>query len=103
MLLELSIFGAMWKGLVNNDVDAAFATTITGPAKEAETLPAYERSPPRRHNDKAGCARTQKVGSFFFPHVATCGAGISLREVIALGIDVFPVFVVYGSQSTDQV
>ena len=29
----------MWKGLINNDTDAAFGTTITGPAKEAETSP----------------------------------------------------------------
>ena len=38
-IVEFSSYGAMWKGLVNNDVDAAFATTITGPAKEAETSP----------------------------------------------------------------
>ena len=38
-VVEFSSYGAMWKGLINNDVDAAFATTITGPAKEAETSP----------------------------------------------------------------
>ena len=37
--VEFSSYGAMWKGMVNNDVDAAFATTITGPAKELETSP----------------------------------------------------------------
>ena len=38
-IVEFSSYGAMWKGMVNNDVDAAFATTITGPAKELETSP----------------------------------------------------------------
>ena len=56
----------MWKGLINNDVDAAFATTITGPAKEAETSPRGLVWPPLPHNDKAGWERVQKVGSFFF-------------------------------------
>ena len=39
-MVEFAGYGAMWKGLINNDTDAAFGTTITGPAKEAETSPA---------------------------------------------------------------
>jgi TRAP transporter TAXI family solute receptor len=102
-IVEFSSYGAMWKGLVNNDVDAAFATTITGPAKEAETSPRGIVWPPLPHNDKAGWKRVQKVGSFFFPHVATCGAGISPEKPIELGNYPYPIFVVYGSQSADQV
>jgi TRAP transporter TAXI family solute receptor len=102
-IVEFSSYGAMWKGLVNNDTDAAFATTITGPAKEAETSPRGIIWPPLPHNDKAGWARVQKVGSFFFPHVATCGAGISPEKPIELGNYPYPIFVVYGSQSADQV
>jgi TRAP transporter TAXI family solute receptor len=102
-IVEFSSYGAMWKGLINNDVDAAFATTITGPAKEAETSPRGIVWPPLPHNDKAGWARVQKVGSFFFPHVATCGAGISKDKPIELGNYPYPIFVVYGSQSADQV
>src|SRR3954464_6627704 len=52
--VEFSSYGAMWKGLINNDTDAAFATTITGPAKEAETSPRGLIWPPLPHNDKAG-------------------------------------------------
>jgi TRAP transporter TAXI family solute receptor len=102
-IVEFSSYGAMWKGLINNDVDAAFATTITGPAKEAETSPRGIVWPPLPHNDKAGWVRVQKVGSFFFPHVATCGAGISPEKPIELGNYPYPIFVVYGSQSADQV
>jgi TRAP transporter TAXI family solute receptor len=67
-VVEFSSYGAMWKGLINNDTDAAFATTITGPAKEAETSPRGIIWPPLPHNDKAGWDRVQKVGSFFFPY-----------------------------------
>jgi TRAP transporter TAXI family solute receptor len=102
-IVEFSSYGAMWKGLINNDVDAAFATTITGPAKEAETSPRGIVWPPLPHNDKAGWARVQKVGSFFFPHVATCGAGISKEKPIELGNYPYPIFVVYGTQTPDAV
>jgi TRAP transporter TAXI family solute receptor len=102
-VVEFSSYGAMWKGLINNDVDAAFATTITGPAKEAETSPRGIVWPPLTHSDKAGWERVKKVGSFFFPHVATCGAGISKEKPIELGNYPYPIFVVYGSQPVDQV
>jgi TRAP transporter TAXI family solute receptor len=102
-VVEFSSYGAMWKGLINNDTDAAFATTITGPAKEAETSPRGIIWPPLPHSDKAGWARVQKVGSFFFPHIATCGAGISKEKPVELGNYPYPIFVAYGSQSADQV
>src|SRR5436305_13500070 len=102
-IVEFASYGAMWKGLINNDTDAAFATTITGPAKEAETSPRGIIWPPLHHNDKEGWERVKKVGSFFFPHIATCGAGISPDKPIELGNYPYPIFVVYDSQPADQV
>src|SRR3954470_2548183 len=102
-IVEFSSYGAMWKGLINNDIDAAFATTITGPAKEAETSPRGLIWPPLPHSDTAGWERVQKVGSFFFRHVATCGAGISKDKPIELGNYPYPIFVAYGSQPADQI
>src|SRR3954470_3870240 len=102
-IVEFASYGAMWKGLINNDTDAAFATTITGPAREAETSPRGIIWPPLHHADKAGWERVQKVGSFFFPHLATCGAGITPEKPVELGNYPYPIFVVYGSQSADQV
>ena len=101
--VEFSSYGAMWKGLLNNDVDAAFATTITGPAKEAETSPRGLIWPPLPHSDNAGWERVHKVGSFFFRHMTTCGAGISKDKPIELGTYPYPIFVVYGTQAPDQV
>jgi TRAP transporter TAXI family solute receptor len=96
-VVEFSSYGAMWKGMINNDVDAAFATTITGPAKELETSPRGIVWPPLPASDKAGWERVKKVGSFFFPHVATCGAGISKDKPVELGNYPYPIFMVYGS------
>src|SRR5690349_8199115 len=101
--VEFSSYGAMWKGMVNNDVDAAFATTITGPAKELETSPRGIVWPPLPASDKAGWERVKKVGSFFFPHVATCGAGISKDKPVELGNYPYPIFVSYASLPFDEV
>ncbi len=101
--VEFASYGAMWKGMVNNDVDAAFATTITGPAKEVETSPRGLIWPPLPKNDAAGWERMKKVGSFFFPHVATCGAGISKEKPIELGNYPYPIFVAYASQPEDMI
>src|SRR6476620_949159 len=102
-VVEFASYGAMWKGLVNNDVDAAFGTTITGPAKEAETSPRGLMWPPLPKSDTAGWERMKKVGSFFFPQLATCGAGISPEKPIELGNYPYPIYVAYAAQPQDQI
>ncbi|MBR0696169.1 TAXI family TRAP transporter solute-binding subunit [Bradyrhizobium lablabi] len=102
-VVEFASYGAMWKGLINNDTDAAFGTTITGPAKEAETSPRGLVWPPLPAKDKEGWARMRKVGSFFFPQLATCGAGISADKPVELGNYPYPIFVAYASQPADQI
>jgi TRAP transporter TAXI family solute receptor len=102
-IVEFASYGALWKGLINNDADAAFGTTITGPAKEAETSPRGLIWPPLPAKDKAGWERVQKIGSFFFPHVATCGAGISPEKPVELGNYPYPIFVTYAAQPAEQI
>jgi TRAP transporter TAXI family solute receptor len=102
-IVEFASYGAMWKGLINNDTDAAFGTTITGPAKEAETSPRGLVWPPLPASDKAGWERVKKVGSFFFPQVATCGAGISPDKPIESANYPYPIFVTYAAQPAEQV
>jgi TRAP transporter TAXI family solute receptor len=102
-IVEFASYGAMWKGLINNDADAAFGTTITGPAKEAETSPRGLVWPPLPAADKAGWERVNKIGSYFFPQLSTCGAGISPDKPIELSNYPYPIFVAYASQPADQV
>src|SRR3954465_2261975 len=102
-IVEFASYGAMWKGLINNDTDAAFGTTITGPAKAAETSPRGLVWPPLPAKDAAGWERVKKVGSFFFPQLSTCGAGISPDKPVELGNYPYPIFVAYASQPVDQI
>jgi TRAP transporter TAXI family solute receptor len=102
-IVEFASYGAMWKGLINNDADAGFATTITGPARELENSPRGIVWPPLPHSDKDGWARVRKVGAFFTPLVATCGAGITPEKPIELGTYPYPIFVAYASQTPEQI
>ena len=102
-IVEFASYGAMWKGILNNDVDAAIATTISGPAKEVETSPRGIVWPPLPKGDKAGWERLTKMASYFFPHLATCGAGISKEKPVELGNFPYPIYVAYASQPNDEI
>jgi len=102
-IVEFASYGAMWKGIVNNDADAGFATTITGPARELESSPRGIIWPPLPHNDDAGWARVQKIGAFFTKLTSTCGAAISPEKPVEMGTYPYPNFVTYASRKDDEV
>ncbi len=102
-LVEFSSFGAMWKGLVNNEADAAIASTITAQVKEVETSPRGLLFPPTPAADKAGWARIQKISPYYAPHTATCGVGISKEKPVELPNYPYPIFSTYASQPADLV
>lgn len=103
-IVEFASNNAMWKGAVNNDVDALFSSTIAGPAKELETSPRGIVWPPLPHSDKAGWERVRKVGPFFTEHNATCGTGgISKDKPIQMGTYPYPIYTVYANQAENDV
>jgi TRAP transporter TAXI family solute receptor len=102
-LVEFSSYGAMWKGIINNEVDAAIASTISGQAKEAEASPRGLLYPPTPHADKAGWERLRKFGPYYAPHMATCGVGITKEKPVELPNYPYPIFMAYASQPADLV
>ena len=102
-LVEFSGYGAMWKGMVNNEVDAAIASTISGQVKEVETSPRGIVYPPTPAADKEGWARVNKIGPYYYPHKTTCGAGIPQGGSVELPSYPYPIFMVYASQPADLV
>jgi TRAP-type uncharacterized transport system substrate-binding protein len=93
----------MWKGMVNNEVDAAIASTISGQVKEVETSPRGIVYPPTPGTDKEGWARVNKIGPYYYPHKTTCGAGIAPGTSIELPSYPYPIFMLYASQPADLV
>lgn len=102
-LVEFSSYGAMWKGVLNNDTDAAIASTISGQTKEVETSPRGIMYPPTPAADKEAWARVNKVGPYYYPHRTTCGAGITEATAIELPSYPYPIFMAYASQPADFV
>ena len=78
--VEFGGFGASWAGMVNGQVDAAFASTNSGKAYEMEASPRGLLWPPTPESDTAGWARMNKIAPFFQPINATVGVtrGLSL-------------------------
>ena len=103
-IVEFASNNAMWKGMVNNDTDAVFGSTISGPAKELQTSPRGITWPAMPFSDKAGWERMRKVGPYFTEHNATCGAGeFSKDKPIQMGTYPYPIYSVYGSASEADV
>ena len=102
-LVEFSSNNAMWKGMLNNEVDAVIGSNISGQAKEMEASPRGLVYPPTPHADKAGWARLNKVGPYFVPQKATCGVGASREAQAELPNYPYPIFVSYATQPADVV
>jgi TRAP transporter TAXI family solute receptor len=101
-LVEFSSYGAMWKGMVNNEVDAAVASNISGQVKEVETSPRGIVFPPPAA-DKEGWARLNKIGPYYRPHTSTCGAGVPAGGSVELPAYPYPIFMAFASQPADLV
>ncbi len=101
--VEFSSYGAAWKGVLNNEVDSAIASSVSGQAKEVEASPRGLMYPPAPASDKAGWARINKVSPYYAPHKATCGPGMSVQKPIELPNYPYPIFMVYASQTTSLV
>jgi TRAP transporter TAXI family solute receptor len=103
-LVEFSSYGAMWKGMLNNEVDAAATSTISGQVKEVDASPRGIVFPPTPATDKEGWARLHKVGPYFVPHKATCGVGgMTAQNPIEMPSYAYPIFMAYAGLSADTV
>jgi TRAP transporter TAXI family solute receptor len=75
--VEFPGYGAMWNGIVAGQVDAAYATTVSGPTRKLEASPRGIAWPAAPHDDDACWTAIRRVAPYFTPHLATLGAGIS--------------------------
>jgi TRAP transporter TAXI family solute receptor len=103
-IVEFGGFGAMWKGMLNNDVDAAVVSTITGVARELEVSPRGLIWLPLHHSDKAAWDRVKRIAPYVSQHKPTCGAGgLSPTNTVEMAGIPYPIFVVYAAQPDAEV
>ena len=73
-------YNAMWTGIVNDHVDAAFAATVSGPTRKLEASPRGIFWPPVPHDDAACWQRMMLVAPYFSKHIGTRGAQMSVDQ-----------------------
>jgi TRAP transporter TAXI family solute receptor len=100
-IVEFGGFGDSWKGLINGQVDAAFASTNSGMAYEAEAGPRGLYWPPVDHDNAEGIARMQAIAPFFAPNMATVGATIDGKEAYQGAGYAYPVLVAMEGTDAD--
>ena len=101
--VEFPGFGASWEGMVNNQVDAAFASTVSGSVKKLEASPRGIFWPPLPRNDKEGWKRLLATAPYFVPHTATIGAGISKEHPHEGGAYPYPILITLADQNDELV
>ncbi len=102
-VVEFSSNNAMWKGVLNNEVDAVISSTISGQSKEADSSPRGIVWPPMAADDKEGWARVHKRAPYFVPVRATCGAGGLDKAPVTMAGYAYPIFTTYADRSEASV
>ncbi|MEO1556339.1 MAG: TAXI family TRAP transporter solute-binding subunit [Pseudomonadota bacterium] len=99
--VEFGGFGDSWAGMIDGRVDAAFASTNSGRAYEAESGPRGVFWPPIDPGNTEGLARMQSIAPFFSPMTATVGAGIDGTDGVMTAGYAYPVLMTYAVQDAD--
>jgi len=95
--VEFGGFGQAMDGIINNQVDAAFSSSISGQAYKIASSPRGLRYPVFAHADKEGWARMKKVAPFFVPAWGAEGADLSATNKIESASYPYPVLMAYKS------
>lgn len=101
--VEFGGFGAAMTGVINNQVDAAFSSSISGPAYQIAASPRGLHYPVLPHADKAGWERLRKLAPFFVPFMGTEGANISKEKPVEAATYPYPILIAYASQDAGLV
>jgi TRAP transporter TAXI family solute receptor len=101
--VEFGGFGQAMEALVNNQVDAAFASTISGPLYKLASSARGIQYPTFAHADKAGWARVNKVAPFFVPAFGTEGAGLSATDKAEAATYPYPVLMTMKATDAELV
>jgi TRAP transporter TAXI family solute receptor len=96
-------YNAMWTGVVNGQIDAAYANTVSGPTRKLEASPRGIYWPPTKHDDDECWQRMQKIVPFFTPHMATRGAAISIERPHEGATYPYPILIALADQDESLV
>ena len=103
-VVEFGGYGDSWKGMVNGDVDAAYAIMTSGSAFQMEASPRGLMWPHIDPENQEGLDRMLAIAPYFQPVVATKGAVTQSTEGgIPSAAYPYPVMIAYADQDEDLV
>jgi TRAP transporter TAXI family solute receptor len=101
--VEFGGFGAAMEGIIANQVDAAFSSSISGHAYKIASSPRGLQYPLFPHKDKDGWARMNKIAPFFVPFMGTEGANMSKDNAVEAATYPYPTLIAYDTQDANLV
>lgn len=99
--VEVGGFGQSMDAILNNQVDAAFASSVTGKVYQIASSPRGLTHPVVPHDDKEGWKRLKATAPFFLPKMATEGANMSKEKPVETVTYPYPILITYKDQNTD--
>jgi TRAP transporter TAXI family solute receptor len=101
--VEFPGYGAAWEGMVNDQVDAMFASTLSGPTKKLEASPRGIHWPPTPHKDDKCWSGIHKVAPYFVRKMVTKGTAISADKPYEGPSYPYPILMTMQNQNKDEV
>lgn len=101
--VEFPGYGAAWDGMVNDQVDAMFASTLSGPTKKLEASPRGIFWPPTPHNDAACWDGIHAIAPYFIKKMVTKGTGISAEKPYEGPAYPYPILMTLADQDRAEV
>jgi uncharacterized protein len=101
--VEFPGWGQGMDGVINNQVDAAFAQTTSGKAYQLESSPRGIHWPPLPHGDKDGWKRLNEKAPFFIPNMGVEGAGLSKDKPHEGAAYPYPILTTYADADEGKV
>lgn len=101
--VEFPGYGASWEGMVNDQVDAAFASTMSGPTKKLEASPRGIVWPPTPHDDKKCWEGLAGKAPYFVPNMGTRGTAMSAENPHEGARYPYPILMTLAGQDKDEV
>lgn len=101
--VDYSGFTASWDGVINNQSDVAFATTLTPKSSQLAAGPTGIRWIPLPHDDEEGWARMQATAPYLSKRIVTHASGLSEGESFEGAGYPYPFLVTTQNQSDEEV
>ena len=101
--VEFGGFAGAMQGVVNNQVDAAWSSSVSGRAYEIAKSPRGLVYPVAAHSDKEGWKRVHAIAPFINPAMGTAGANLSKDAPAESSTYPYPILMTYASQDANLV